>query len=461
MGKVLKSCILLFLVFVGGTSHPLFSQKTWSLEECVQFATENNLNVQKSELARKREAILLKQSQLERIPSLNGFASHSYNFGRTIDPFTNEFATERVQSNNFSMNSNVTLFNGFRRLNTIKRNRTDLAASNYELEKLKNDVALNVANVYLQILFNQELLVNATNQKHVSVIQRERISKMVEAGTLPQGSLLDVEAQLASEDLQIIRAENQLNASKLNLAQLMGLENAEEIEVLAPEMESIAAASELANPVGIYSYALQNMPEVRVAELNIGSAERTLSIARGGLSPSLSVNGSIGSGYSEARKELIGFTPAPESQPIYQHKPFQEQLEDNVNYTVGLSLNIPIFNGWGVRSSIRQAQLNIESMQLSLEQEKRTLWQNIQSAHQDAVAALNSYHAAEKSVIALEESFGYTQERFDVGMVNSFDYNNEKNKLINAQSELLQAKYEYIFKTQVLNFYQGNKISLK
>ena len=438
-----------------------FSQETWTLEECIQYALENNLQIKQAELSKEREGILLKQSQFERLPSLNGFASHSYNFGRTVDPFTNEFATERVQSNNFSMNSRLNIFNGFQRLNTIKRNRANLASSNYELEELKNDVSLNIANLYLQILFNRELLANAMNQKEVSEIQKGRISKMVEIGNLPQGSLLDIEAQIAAEELQIIQAQNQLDLSKLNLSQMMGVERPEDFQVAAPDIETITAKSELANPEGIYDFALQNMPEIKSAEFQILSAEKNYSIAKGGMSPSLSMNGSIGTGYSGARQELIGYTVGPDPQPIFRNKPFDTQLEENINYTIGLSLNIPIFNGWGIRSNIKQSQLNIESMIIALEEEKRQLWQNIQSAHQDAVAALKSYNAAEKSVLALEESFGYTQERFDVGLVNSFDYNNEKNKLINAQSELLQAKYEFIFKTQVLNFYQGNKISLK
>lgn len=459
MSRVFKFFLFIFILFLFPSI--AFSQETWTLEECIQYAIENNLQVKQAEISKKDEAIILKQSQLENLPSLNGFASHNYNFGRTVDPFTNEFATERVRSNNFYMNSSLSIFNGFQKLNTIKRNRANLAASNYELEELRNDVSLNIANLYLQILFNKELLTNAQNQKEVSLIQKVRVAKMVQVGSLPQGALLDIEAQIASEELQIIQAQNQLDLSRLQLSQMMGIEKAENFQIAIPDLEEITSNSPLEKPEGIYDQAVTTMPEIKSAEFQLISAERSYSIAKGGISPNLTLNGSIGTGYSGARQELVGFTPPPESQPIYRDKPFDVQLEENINYTIGLSLNIPIFNAWTVRSNIKRSELNIQNMQLMLEEEKRELWQNIQSAYQDAVAALKSYKASEKSVIALEESFGYTQERFNVGLINSFDYNNEKNKLINAQSDLLQAKYEFIFKTQVLDFYQGNPISLK
>lgn len=451
--------------------------KKWSLDECIKYARENNIQVQQSEINQKIADQDLKASRYNALPNLNGFASHIYNFGQTIDPFTNQFATSRVRSNQFSLSSTVTLFNGFQTINSVKRNQANLEASKYELEKMKNDISLNIANQYLQILFNQELLKNAENQLSVTKIQIDRIQKQVSAGALPEGSLRDIEAQAASEELQVINAQNQLQLSKLNLAQMLRMENAEDFEIVSPELDDFQGVSEMISPGALYLTALEVMPEVKSAQYNLYSAEKSKSLASGAYSPSLSLTGSIGSGYSGRNREVVeteflGLQPngnvtqggevilSPTIRPVYEDKAFMDQIEENYNRSFGFRLNIPIFNGMSARTNVQKAKLNMQQAELALENTKLQLRQNIESAHNDAVAALKRYRAAQKSVDALELSFQYTQERFNVGMLNSFDFNNEKNRLNNARSELLQAKYEYIFKSKVLDFYQGKAIQL-
>lgn len=450
----------------------------WTLEQCIAYAHENNIQVQQNILNKRIAEQDLKASKYSVLPNLNGSASHIYNFGQTIDPFTNTFATTQVRSNQLALTSSMTLFDGWRNINNVKLNQAQVEVSKYDLETLKNDISLNIANSYLTILFNKELAKNAERQLKVTEIQVDRIQKQVDAGTLPMGSLQEIQAQYASEELQLVNAENQLKLSKINLAQLLNLENSESFDVDAPNLEDFQGVSELITPGALYETALDQMPQIKRAEYNYFAAEKSKSLARGSYYPTLTLSGSIGSGYSGANQELVGlenlgFQPtgaitssgdavlSPAFNRIFEDKSFTDQLDDNFNKSIGFRLSVPLFNGLNSRTNVQKAKLNAQSAQLNLDNAKLQLRQNIESAHAEAVAALKRYKAAEKSVQALETSFEYTNQRFSVGLVNSFDFNNEKNRLNNAQSELLQAKYDYIFKTKVLDFYRGQALSFK
>ena len=217
--------------------------KQWTLEECINHALENNIQIQQSELNLLITNQNLAQSKYGMLPNINGFASHTYNFGQTIDPFTNQFATSQVRSNSLSLSSSVTLFNGFQTLNTVKKNQADLQASRFDMEKMQNDISLNIANFYLQILFSHELVKNAERQLQVTSGQITRIQKLVDAGSLPEGNLREIQAQYASEELQKINAENQLNITTLNLAQILRLEDASNFDVVMPNLESFQGVS--------------------------------------------------------------------------------------------------------------------------------------------------------------------------------------------------------------------------
>ena len=476
MGSLIRLNFMLVFCFIGFSVQA--QNKVWSLEECISYAIENNIQIQQNEINQKISAQDLSAARYGVLPNLNGFASHGYNFGQAIDPFTNQFATTQVRTNSVSLSSNVTLFNGFNNINTIKRNQSNLQAARFDLEKIKNDISLNIANQYLRILFNKELLKNSENQLKVTQIQKGRVSKQVAAGSLPEGALKDIEAQYASEELQVINAENDLKLSMLNLAQLLRLESAEDFEVETPPMDNVKSVSNLVSPTSLYATAVDIMPEIKSAEYSYYSAEKNRGIARSAYTPTLSLSGSLGSGYSGNNREVVGLTDQRivptggfiestnepvvtfSANPIFKGKSFFNQLDDNFNTSVSFRLNIPIFNGMNARTNVQKAKLQVQSANLVLENTKLELRQSIESAYLDAVSALKRYKAAEKSVDALTTSFEYTQQRFDVGLVNSFDYNNEKNRLSNAQSELLQAKYNYIFSTKVLDFYQGKAFKL-
>jgi len=425
-------------------------QKLWTLEECISHALENNIQIKQQKIMTDYQVSTLEQSKLKLLPTVNGSASHNYSFGRALDETTYEFTDNvTVQSNNFYAGSNVTLFQGLVNYNTIQKNKYELLASEQDLEKFRDDISMNIALAYLQILLNQELVSATEAQVKLTKEQIDRTRRMVDAGSLARGNLLDIEAQAAREELQLVNMQNQLTLSLLTLAQMLELENPQEFAVAIPEIK-IEDASIQGSPSAIYSAAEQMRPEVLSAEYQLRSAEYDLAIARGGRSPRLSLGASVSTAYSDNRLRPI----------TYDAYPFGDQLRDNISYGVGFSLSIPVFNGWQVNSSIQNSKLGIDNSRYALESTKKQLYKTIEQAFTDANGALKQYHASQKAVASMEEAFRYAEQKLDVGLLTAFEYNQSKTQLLNAQSEMAQAKYEYIFKTKVLDFYKGVPLTL-
>lgn len=455
------------------------AQEVWSLSKCIEHAIENNIQVKQNMLSAELAKANYDQSIADMAPSLNAGASHGYNWGQRIDPFTNQFATNRVRSNNLGLSSSVTLFNGLQMQNTLKKNNLDLMASRYDVETMQNDIALNVATAYLQVLFSEELLAVAQNQLLITTNQLDRTKKLVDAGVLPEGNLFDIQAQLAGDELQVSNAENTRDLAYLSLRQLMNLSGTRTLTIEKPEIEVPADALAEVNPNQVYETALGNQPQIKSAETTVLSADKSLSIAKGTASPSITVTGSIGTGYSGLSRQVTGYdivTPSPTGItangdsvynfsdaiiPTFETTPFGEQLDQNLNENLTFNLNIPIFNGWQSRTAIARAKINQQSAQLALEASKLQLEQTIQQSHADAKAALKQYFASTKALEALEKSFEYAQKRFEVGLLNPTDFNETKTRLANAESEAVRAKYDYVFKLKVLDFYQGKPLTLK
>jgi outer membrane protein len=413
---------------------------------------------------------------LNLLPDLNANATNVWNFGQTIDMYTNTFATSTVRSNNFYLQSSTTLFSGLTKVNTIKQNSINLLASQYDLDVLKNDISLAVAGYFLDMLLNLELLDVAKNQIEITKGQVSRMTKLVEAGSSAKGDLLNVQAQEAAEDLAVVQAENRLIISRLSLQQLIDLPVSPDFQIEKPLLKPVEEPKGLLTPEQVFNFAVEKRPEIKSADLRVQSAQKSLAIARGVLYPSLSFGGSWGTGYSGAsqevestvmKREAIGMTGIsmdtvwgyyPSS--TYRKKDFSRQIIDNNNKSLGFYLHIPIFNGWSGRTNISLAKIQQEKAELDLDIQKRDLRKNIEQAYADASASLQQYNASLQKVTAQEESFKYTQQKFDVGMMTSFDYNNSKKDLTKAQSELLQAKYDFIFKTTILDFYMGKPISI-
>ncbi len=470
--------VFIVLVCFSLISFQAKAQEAWSLQKCIEYALENNISVKQNELNADLAKENYNQSIANMAPSLNAGASHSYNWGQRIDPFTNTFATNRVRSNNLYISSQVTLFSGLQLQNTLKQNSLNYLAGKYDVMKMKNDIVLNVATAYLNVLFAQELLGVAKTQKSITETQVTRTQKLVDAGTLALGSLLDLQAQLASDELTIVNTENQLAIALLTLSQLMNIKVGSDFTIVRPQLEIPANPILAENPEQIYQFALNNQPSIKSAETKVLSAEKAVKIAKGTAYPSLTLSGSIGSGYSGLSQKVVGFEPGtpsiigytPDTVPVYsvsssvspilEKTPFGEQLKNNVNENIGFNLNIPIFNGWQSHNSISRAKIARQNAEYTLQLSEQNLRQTIEQAHVDAQSALKQFYATKKTVEALSQAFDYADKRFNVGALNSTDYNTAKNRLNNSQSDLLRNKYNFIFKSKVLDFYMGKPITL-
>jgi outer membrane protein len=431
----------------------------WSLEDCIQYAMENNITIKQADLNTRYSNNVLDQSIKSQLPNLNASSNYSYSFGRALDQTTYEFTdNQRINSISVNVSSGVNLFNGFQKRNSIEQNRINLMSAYEDVKKIKNDISLNIAAAYLQILFNEELLSATKNQVEITRQQVERTQKLVDAGKLARGSSLEIQAQLAAEELNQVNSENQLLLSYLNLQQMLDLQYNPEFRIIVPKLSEPDGSLLIVNIMELYQTSEQIMPQIQGAEYNLESSMKDLDIAKGMRYPSLSLSGNYNTGFSDIREKVIDTDPL--GLPIMGKYPFFEQVNDNLSVGVGLGLNIPIFNGNQVNTAVANARISIENAQLELLKRKNDLFRDIQQAYADAVAALKKYESTGKALVSMEESFNYTEKKFEVGLVNTVDYNTSKNQLIITQSDLLKAKYDFIFKTRILNFYKGEPITL-
>ena len=449
---------LFFLCFVLSAT-AIFGQKTWSLEDCLRYAQDNNMTIKKAYFNTEISKQNYFQSKMALLPNLNGNVSDNTNFGRNIDPVTNQINIDRVRNNNFSLSSSVTLFNGFQNINSIRKSNFDYLSSKYDAEKIANDISVNIVTAYLQLLYNSDLVEVNEQKVSISELQVERISKMVEVGSLPKGDLLNTESQKAQEELQLINAQNQRDIAKLNLMQLLDLPVSESFAIAQLDVEVDENYNPLANDA-IYSLAVESLPEVKSAETKLKSSERSLAISQGIRSPRLSMSASVGTAYSDASKRLAPYDSlALPLTPVYEDYPFQDQFDDNVNQSISLSLSIPIFNNWQANASVSKAKIGVLQAEYGLQEAKNNLRKTIEQAQNDALSAQKKYIASKKSVEYQQESFQYTQDKYDLQLLNSYDYNNAKNTLFRAETDLLQSKYDYLFKTKMLDFYMGKPLT--
>ncbi len=471
--KMRKSLKILLIVLLGGVQ--LQAQEQWSLNRCIDYALEHNIQVKQTKLRAQSSEANLKQSKAAIYPNLNASASDAFQFGRTIDPFTNLYTNQNVQSFSMSVSSQVTLFQGFQKHNTKQRNNYTYLANLQEIDQVKNSISMQVATAYLQILFDKELLEVAKNQIEITQEQVNRTQTLVEAGSLAKGNLLEIQAQLAQEQMSYINAQNNIRTDYLNLTQLLELDSIEGFEIEIPEIDDPSEELILASVEEIFNKSI-DLPRIKKEELNLKSADYNLKIAKGGYYPRLFLNASYGTGYSSARSKYdtepgdprpIGWVEGTMT-PVYTQGfntvtlpyPYGDQLDDNRSLSFVIGISIPIFNNLQVKTNVVNSKINYENAQLQLELSKNNLYKEIQQAHNAALSALAKFKASKKSVEAQRESFSYTKQKFDLGLVNSVDYNTAKNQLIKAESDMVQAKYDFVFRINILKFYQGEPFSL-
>jgi outer membrane protein len=454
-----KIVLSLLIVFIASNGILLSQKKVWSLEDCIMYAIENNIQIKQQVIQTEFQKNTLDLSKLNLLPALNGSASQNFSFRRTFDQSTFQYSNKNGQSNYFDLRGSLNLFSGLQNLNTIKRNQYQLLASEQDLQSFKDNIAMTVALDYLQILLNKELVAATDNQLQITLQQIEKTRKLVDAGSAARGNLLQIEAQAAQEEVQLITLKNQLETSYLNITQLLELKTPEGFEIVIPEIGIDSNAIVTGNIDEIFAQAQGVRPEVKSSDLKLSASEYDLKVSRGGRSPRITMSTTFSTAYVNTTRKVLGIDPATSSF-IYGPYSFADQINDNINYGIGFTMSIPILNGWQVNKNISNSKLSIQNNQYTLEGTKKTLYKNIQQAYADAVAALKKYNASNKAVTSSEESFRYTEQKFNVGLVTPVDYNAGKTQLLNAQSDLAQAKYEFIFKTKVLDFYKGIPINL-
>ena len=437
-----KSIIVLFVLF-GVLSQA--QVKKWTLKECVEHALDKNINIKQAELDLDQSEINKKDVFGSFLPSLNASASHSWSIGLSPDPISGVNINSTNKNLSGGLGSNVDLFKGLQRINQMHRSNLSILSSQYKLENMENDISLFVANAFLQILFNKEQIKVLKSQIEVTTNEQERTSELIEAGVLPSGDLLEVQATLSSQEQQLVMAVNALYLSKINLAQLLLITDYDNFDI--SETEYLIPVSDILgkSPETIYNKAKETRKEILIAETNAKMAEYDLKIAKGALQPSLSGSYSFGSNYF--RSELFD-TPD-----------FETQMTDNKSHNISLQLSIPIFNGFSISNNVKRNKINVERSKYLLEQEKLNLESTVYQAFNDAKGALKTYEAAVKTLSAREQAFDYSKERYNVGLLNAFDFSQSQNQFVAAQSEVVRTKYDFIFKLKVLEFYFGIPIT--
>lgn len=446
----MKSVQIVFVLFF--VSVASFAQeKKWTLKECINHAIKNNISIKQSELDLQTTAITKKDAIGNFLPSLNASGSHSWNIGLNQNITTGLLENQTTQFTSANLNANIDIFKGLQNVNQLRKANLSIIASQYQLTKMQEDIALNVANAYLQILFNKENLKVQTEQNALDIKQYERTLQLVDAGNVPKGDLLDIQATMASGKQRVIVAENTLLLSKLSLAQLLQIQDFQNFDVTDEDMPSMLSTILNETPEAVIAKAKENRTELKIAQTNLVIAEKDISIAKGAYLPSLSAF----YGFNTRASNSNGFDIVNGNPVITSPKPIFDQFDTNKGQNFGLSLNIPIFNGFAVRNNVARAKIALDRSQLAKTQQELDIERNVFTAYTDTKAAKESYEAALQIEKARELAMQYAKDRYEIGMMNIFDYNQSQTAFVNAQSEVLRTKYDYIFRIKILEFYFG------
>lgn len=458
------------------------AQEKWDLRRCVEYALENNISIKQADIQARFDKLTHDQSVLAQYPSLSSQHSTGFQFGRSIDPTSNQFTNNQIFFANHSVDLGWDLFNWFRKRNTAESNKYLAQASEARLEKARNDIALNVANAYLAALLNKEQVNISKVQLSQSREQLELINKQVKAGALPELNLAEAETQYATDSSNLITAQTNYTLSLLQLKALLNLDAAMPFDIAEPPVDAIPveSLSEL-DPEVVYQSALENLPQQKANELTLKALEKNAQAAKAAMYPSLMLFGGLNARYANAQKLLpqglevvntpigtvevngVAYTvTAPITQPTsYERNTYFRQLKNNFNQNIGIGVSIPIFNGGMARINWQKAKLNVENQSLQKEQETQTLKQDIYQAHTNAVAAIEKFNASRTAVQAAQKAYDYARKRFEVGLLQPIDLITTQNNLYRAKINMVSAQYDYVFKMKLLEFYKGKGLKLE
>ncbi|WP_235833114.1 TolC family protein [Arcticibacter tournemirensis] len=461
------------LVFSGFTAN---SQEKITLQQAVDLTLQNNLQIKQSKLNEALSGENLKESKLFFYPTLNAGSNLNFNFGQNVDPLTYEYVNEQTTSANGSITAGLPIFQGFRLWHQVSQYKYQLEADKSNTKKIQNDLALTVVTTYLQILNNQDLLTAAQQQLELARLQLDREQKQFDVGSKTLADLSQAKAQAATAELNVTNAQNQLDISYLNLAQLMERDPGNRFEVVKPVVNQLGQINKT-TASDIYADAVENYPDIVLAKYRTLASQKAVDVARSALYPRLTFQGNIGSGYSSnrtkvtdrvltGRNDTIGFVNGtgqkvltPGYISVIEKTKFTDQLNENLYQSVGFTLSIPIFNGLSSRIGLRRAKISYQNAQVSEQLARNNFNKIIYQAVTDLRAAESSYNSANSAYQSSKDAFNAIQQRYGVGLVNSLDFNQAQTDLNQKEFNLIQARYNLIFRNKIIDFYLGNPLT--
>ena len=442
-----KNIFLFLILFITAGSRIIYAQELWTLNDCINYAFINNLDIESQSIITEKYKESFNQAKRERLPKISGGTDYGISFGKSVDPITNDVTYNNFNSNNYSLNGGITLFEGFMRNNQIAYNRFIYLAGIENEKNLKVEIGFMVMNAFHNALYYKGLIDIVKQQKELSELNLEKIRRQTEVGLSAKTELLEIEARLADEELLLIRTENNYKASLLELKKVMNFPVNKDLSLMEISETEIIQYPVFENADSIFALALENLPAVKAKLQQLKAVEKALAVSKGSLYPALNLNGGYYTGFYETRVDENGNSIS-----------YKEQIKNNASQSIGVSLSVPVFNRWNNRSNIKQSKLNLEKERVDLENFKTQLYYEIESYCQDLSAVSAEYLQAKKQTESNQLAFEVAEKKKEQGMFNVIDLYTSKNLLSNAQSELLRTKLMYLLKRKTLDFYMGKTI---
>ena len=442
----MKKQYITFVTIAVLSAGSAMAQKQWNLKQCIEYAIEHNLTIKQQEAAKDESAVDLNTAKWSRLPDLNGSASHSFNFGRSLQ-MDNTYQQLNTQNTGLNLSTSIPLFTGMQIPNQIALSKLNLKAAVEDLNKAKEDISIQVTSAYLQVLFNEELAKVAHEQVALSEEMLKQKTAFFKVGKASEAELYEAKSRAAQDQLSAVQADNEYRLALLDLSQLLELPTPEGFGIVSPSIDEDKDFSILTSPVDIYSEALLIKPSIKAAQYRVEGAQKSIRIAQSGYYPQLSLGAGIATSYYNVSGRENGN--------------FGSQLRDNFSQYIGLSLNIPIFNRFSTRNQVRKARIQQTTLNWQLEDAKKALYKEIQQAYYNAVNAESKFESSRTADEAAKASFNLMKEKYANGKATSTEFNEARTNWLKAVSDRIQAKYDYLFRTKILDFYKGVPLTLE
>lgn len=442
----MKKQYITFVTIAVLSASSAMAQKQWNLKQCIEYAIEHNLTIKQQEAAKDESAVDLNTAKWSRLPDLNGSASHSFNFGRSLQ-MDNTYQQLNTQNTGLNLSTSIPLFTGMQIPNQIALSKLNLKAAVEDLNKAKEDISIQVTSAYLQVLFNEELAKVAHEQVALSEEMLKQKTAFFKVGKASEAELYEAKSRAAQDQLSAVQADNEYRLALLDLSQLLELPTPEGFGIVSPSIDEDKDFSILTSPADIYSEALLIKPSIKAAQYRVEGAQKSIRIAQSGYYPQLSLGAGIATSYYNVSGRENGN--------------FGSQLRDNFSQYIGLSLNIPIFNRFSTRNQVRKARIQQTTLNWQLEDAKKALYKEIQQAYYNAVNAESKFESSRTADEAAKASFNLMKEKYANGKATSTEFNEARTNWLKAVSDRIQAKYDYLFRTKILDFYKGVPLTLE